>query len=64
VIERIDAVRGEDVAELARSLFDPATLSVSGVGPDEDVFRIALEPLRAQVARSEDEGVSAGAGRR
>jgi len=47
VIERIDAVRADDVAQLARSLFDAHALSVACVGPDEDVFRAALEPLRA-----------------
>ena len=67
VIERIDAVRAEDVAALASSLFDPATLSVSGVGPDEDVFRLALEPLRAgraEGSQREGEGVSASTGAR
>jgi predicted Zn-dependent peptidase len=44
-IERIDAVGLEDVAELAAELFAPARLSVAGVGPDEQAFRVAIEPL-------------------
>jgi predicted Zn-dependent peptidase len=62
VIERIDAVRADDVAELARSLYDPAALSVACVGPDEDVFGTAIEPLRAS-ARG-DRAARAGAGAR
>jgi predicted Zn-dependent peptidase len=45
VVERIDAVSLDDVAELAEQLFDPAKLSTAGIGPDEDVFRAALGPL-------------------
>jgi predicted Zn-dependent peptidase len=48
LIERIDAVSADDVAALARSLFDPGALSVAGVGPDEEAFRSAIEPLRAR----------------
>jgi len=56
VIERIDAVRADDVAELARSLFDPRALSVACVGRDEGVFRTAIEPLRAgsEIGADED----------
>jgi predicted Zn-dependent peptidase len=52
VIERIDAVSAQDVAELARGLFVPHAMSVAGVGPDEDVFRAAIEPLRVGAATS------------
>jgi predicted Zn-dependent peptidase len=47
MIERIDAVSIEDVRELAGELFAPAHLSVAGVGPDEQAFRSAIEPLAA-----------------
>jgi predicted Zn-dependent peptidase len=53
VIERIDAVTLEQLRELAAELYDPAGLSLAGVGPDEQHFEAAVEPLRA----------AAGAGR-
>jgi predicted Zn-dependent peptidase len=49
MIERIDAVRLEDLRELAGSLFEPSRLSVAGVGPVEAEFRAAIEPLGAEV---------------
>jgi predicted Zn-dependent peptidase len=45
VVERIDAVTLEDVAELARELYAPARLSAAGIGTDESLFRAALEPV-------------------
>ncbi len=42
VIDRIDAVTLDDVAALARELFDPARLSAAGIGADEAAFRRAL----------------------
>ena len=45
MIERIDAVSIADVRELAAQLFAPPQLSVAGVGPDEQRFRTAIEPL-------------------
>jgi predicted Zn-dependent peptidase len=45
VVERIDAVSLDVVAELAQELFDPAKLSTAGIGTDEEVFRAALGPL-------------------
>ncbi len=45
VIERIDAVDAATLGALAREMFDPARLSVVGVGPDEAAFRAAIEPL-------------------
>ena len=45
VIERIDAVRLPDLQELASELFAPERLSVACVGPDEQIFRAAIEPL-------------------
>jgi predicted Zn-dependent peptidase len=51
LIERIDAVRAEDCAALARELYAGARLSVAAIGPDEDAFRVALEPLDALAER-------------
>jgi predicted Zn-dependent peptidase len=45
MIERIDSVTIEQVRELATQLFAPHQLSVAGVGPDEESFRTAIEPL-------------------
>ena len=45
VVERIGAVTISDLEELAAELFAPERLSVAGIGPDEDAFRAALEPL-------------------
>ena len=47
VIDRIDAVEIEHLRELAAELYDPARLSIAGVGPDEERFNEAVEPLRA-----------------
>jgi predicted Zn-dependent peptidase len=64
LIERIDAVRAEDVAELASSLFDPGALSVACVGPDEAAFRAAIEPLRPGAGPDAREEAPARAGAR
>jgi predicted Zn-dependent peptidase len=45
LIERIERVQFDDLRELAQELFDPAQLSISGVGPDESAFHAAIEPL-------------------
>jgi len=45
VIERIDAVDAAALGALARELFSPGRLSVVGVGPDEEAFLAAIEPL-------------------
>jgi predicted Zn-dependent peptidase len=47
MIERIDSVTIVQVRELAAQLFDPEQLSVAGVGPDEERFQAAIEPLSA-----------------
>jgi predicted Zn-dependent peptidase len=53
VIAEIDAVKTDALAELAGSLFTPERLSVSGVGPDEDRFRAAVERVNpALLARA------------
>jgi predicted Zn-dependent peptidase len=61
LIERIDAVGIEDVRELAGELFAPASLSVAGVGPAEECFREAIEPLVGDGAAAT---ATAGAGAR
>jgi predicted Zn-dependent peptidase len=45
VVERIDSVSLADLEQLAVELYAPDRLSVAGIGPDEDAFRAALEPL-------------------
>jgi len=50
IIERIDAVGVEQLRELAGELFSLERLSVAGVGPDEDSFNEAIEPLGGLVA--------------
>jgi len=45
VIARIDAVTREQLAALAEELFAPERLSAAGIGPDEDAFAEAIEPL-------------------
>jgi predicted Zn-dependent peptidase len=49
-IARIEAVDAEQVQALAAELLDSDRLSAAGVGPDEGVFRGALEPLGAGLA--------------
>jgi len=48
MIERIDAVGIQQVRELARELFTRGRMSVAGVGPDEERFRAAIEPLATE----------------
>ncbi|HEY3541592.1 MAG TPA: pitrilysin family protein [Gaiellaceae bacterium] len=43
IFAEIDAVEPDELAELAGVLLAPAGLSASGVGPDEDRFRRAVE---------------------
>jgi len=50
IVDRIDAVTVEDLRELARELFVPATLSVAGVGAEEEAFHRALAPLQRVAA--------------
>jgi predicted Zn-dependent peptidase len=49
VIERIDAVGVAQLRELAEELFTPLRLSAVGVGPDEQAFLAAIEPLALSV---------------
>jgi predicted Zn-dependent peptidase len=41
LLERVDAVDADQLAELAREFYDPANLAAACVGPDEDCFRTA-----------------------
>jgi predicted Zn-dependent peptidase len=50
LLERIDAVTAEDVAELARELYAPDSLSAAAIAPDEDRFRAALGPVSESLA--------------
>ena len=50
MIERIDAVTVEDLAELASELYAPERLSAAGIGNDESAFRTALEPVSPALA--------------
>ncbi|HEX6585708.1 MAG TPA: pitrilysin family protein [Solirubrobacterales bacterium] len=50
VLEQVDAVSGDDVAELARELYDPASLSAAAIAPSEDRFRAALAPVSEALA--------------
>jgi predicted Zn-dependent peptidase len=50
LVERIDAVSGEDLAALACELFAAERLSAAGIGADESAFRAALEPLSPELA--------------
>jgi predicted Zn-dependent peptidase len=42
IVRRLEAVSGEEVAELADELLAPTRLSAAGIGPDEGLFRAAV----------------------
>jgi len=50
LIERVDAVTGDEVAELAREFYEPAALSAAAIAPDEERFRSALAPVNEALA--------------
>ena len=50
IAARIDTVTAEQVRDLAVDLLAPEGLSAAGVGPAEDAFREALEPVAAPLA--------------
>ena len=52
LIDRIDAVTIHDVRELVDTLYPRERLSVAGIGPDDDAFRAALEPVGAVTAEA------------
>jgi predicted Zn-dependent peptidase len=41
MLAEVDSVTSDDVAELARTFYDPTRLAAACVGPDEDCFRAA-----------------------
>jgi predicted Zn-dependent peptidase len=43
VVKRLEAVRADEIAELAGALLTPERLSVAGIGPDESRFVHAVE---------------------
>jgi predicted Zn-dependent peptidase len=45
IMARVDAVTLEDLKELADELWTPERLSAAGIGPSEDAFRAAVEPV-------------------
>jgi predicted Zn-dependent peptidase len=45
LIERVDAVTQDEVAELARELYAPESLSAAAIAPSEERFRTALAPV-------------------
>ena len=50
LVERIEAVTIDDLRELAAELLGPERLSAAGIGPDEGVFREALERVSPALA--------------
>jgi predicted Zn-dependent peptidase len=50
LIEKVDAVTSEDVAELARALYAPDSLSAAAIAPSEERFRSALAPVSEALA--------------
>jgi predicted Zn-dependent peptidase len=50
VIAEIDGVQPENVAELAELLLAPERLSAAGIGPSEERFTAAVEPLNPALA--------------
>jgi predicted Zn-dependent peptidase len=49
-IRRVDAVRAEEVAEAAATLFEPERLSAAGIGPRESRFRAAVARINPSLA--------------
>jgi len=52
VVAEIEAVEPELVCELAMTLLAPERLSASGIGPNEERFLEALEPVTPALARA------------
>jgi len=50
LLERVDAVTPDEVAELARELYAPGSLSAAAIAPSEDRFRAALAPVSEALA--------------
>ena len=52
VLEKIERVSPEEVAELASTLLSRERLSAAGIGPREDVFRAAIDGALAETPRA------------
>jgi predicted Zn-dependent peptidase len=52
VVAELEAVEAGHVSELAATLLAPERLSAAGIGPDEDRFLSALEPVTPALARA------------
>jgi predicted Zn-dependent peptidase len=50
LLEKVDGVTGQEVAELARDLYEPASLSAAAIAPSEDRFRAALATVNESLA--------------
>jgi predicted Zn-dependent peptidase len=50
LLEKVDAVTSDDVAELARELYAPESLSAAAIAPSEERFRSALAPVSETLA--------------
>jgi predicted Zn-dependent peptidase len=50
MIEKVDAVSGEDVIELARELYAPEALSAACIGSDEDLLRGSIGAVSEALA--------------
>ena len=50
MLERIEQVSAEDVAELATELYDPERLSAACIGPNEEHFREATASVSEALA--------------
>ena len=49
MLERIEQVSAEDVAELATELYDPEQLSAACIGPSEEHFREATASVSREL---------------
>jgi predicted Zn-dependent peptidase len=45
LMARVDAVSMDDLRELVDELWAPERLSAAGIGPSEEAFRTAVEPV-------------------
>jgi predicted Zn-dependent peptidase len=50
LLEKVDAVTSQDVAELSRELYAPDSLSAAAIAPSEERFRSALAPVSEALA--------------
>jgi len=50
LLAKVDAVTSDDVAALARELYDPESLSAACIGADEDCFKTAVGSVSAGLA--------------